>query len=57
VPSLVGVGSRGPFMHDGCAKTLADRFDPACGGDDRHGNTAGLSAGEIADLIAYMEAI
>ena len=26
VPSLVGVGTRGPFMHDGCAKTLDDRF-------------------------------
>ena len=33
VPSLVGIGSRGPFMHDGCAKTLADRFsNTACGG-------------------------
>jgi hypothetical protein len=56
VPSLVGVGSRGPFMHDGCAKTLTARFDVACGGD-RHGNIAGLSAGDIADLVAYMEAI
>src|SRR5262249_3635515 len=46
VPSLVGVGSRGPFMHNGCAKTLADRFGTACGGD-RHGNVSGLSAGEI----------
>ena len=32
VPSLVGIGTRGPFMHDGCAATLRDRFNPACGG-------------------------
>ena len=27
VPSLLGVGARAPFMHDGCATTLMDRFD------------------------------
>ena len=26
VPSLVGIGTRGPFMHNGCAATLRDRF-------------------------------
>lgn len=26
VPSLLGVGYRGPWKHDGCALTLADRF-------------------------------
>jgi hypothetical protein len=56
VPSLVGVGSRGPFMHNGCAGTLGDRFNPACGGD-KHGNTAGLTTSEIADLISYMQSI
>jgi hypothetical protein len=56
VPSLVGVGTRGPFMHDGCAKTLADRFDERCGGD-KHGNIRGLTSAEIADLIAFMQAI
>ena len=30
---------RAPYMHDGCATTLADRFTK-CGGDARHGNTA-----------------
>ncbi|NUP11061.1 MAG: cytochrome-c peroxidase [Polyangiaceae bacterium] len=53
VPSLVGVGMRGPFMHDGCAPTLIDRFDPACGGDE-HGDTSGLDAAELEDLVAYM---
>jgi len=56
VPSLVGIGSRGPFMHNGCAKTLAGRFDAACGGD-RHGATADLTGGQIADLVTYMQSI
>jgi hypothetical protein len=56
VPSLVGIGSRGPFMHNGCAKTLADRFNPACGGAN-HGNTSGLSPREITDLITYLQSI
>jgi cytochrome c peroxidase len=28
VPSLLGLALRSPFMHDGCAKTPAERFDP-----------------------------
>ena len=44
VPSLVGIGTRGPFMHDGCAATLRDRFNPACGGA-QHGMTDKLTAG------------
>ncbi len=28
VPTLTGVATRAPFMHDGCAATLHDRFDP-----------------------------
>ena len=57
VPSLVGIGSRGPFMHDGCAKTLAGRFDPACGGGDRHGKTSGMTPDEINDLVSYLQSI
>ena len=57
VPSLVGVGYRAPFLHDGCAETLRDRFDPECGGD-KHGNTKQLSDGQqIADLTAYLESL
>jgi cytochrome c len=57
VPSLVGIGSRGPFMHDGCAKTLADRFsNTACGGAN-HGKISGLGASEIADLVTYLQSI
>ena len=56
VPSLLAVSARAPFMHDGCAATLRDRFDPACGGE-RHGNTAALSETEIDELIAYLESL
>lgn len=57
VPSLVGIGDRAPFMHDGCAPTLRDRFTPECGGGDAHGKTSHLSEAEIADLIAYLETL
>lgn len=56
VPSLVDVGYRAPFMHDGCAKTLAGRFDPTCGGN-QHGNVASLSQAEKDDLVAYLESL
>ena len=56
VPSLVAVGYRAPFMHNGCAATLAGRFDPKCGGND-HGHTANLSEAERADLVAYLESL
>jgi mono/diheme cytochrome c family protein len=56
VPSLLGVGTRGPFMHDGCAATLRDRFNPTCGGD-RHGVTAQLTSAQIDDLIAYLNTL
>jgi mono/diheme cytochrome c family protein len=56
VPSLRGLALHAPFMHDGCAPTLAERFDPACGGD-KHGRTAQLSEGQMRDLIAYLETL
>jgi cytochrome c peroxidase len=57
VPSLVGIGYRAPFLHNGCAATLRDRFDPACGGGDQHGRTSGLSEQQLGDLIAYLETL
>jgi cytochrome c553 len=54
VPSLIGIANHPPFMHDGCAATLADRFDPSCGGGDRHGLTSTLPPEEVADLVAYL---
>jgi hypothetical protein len=56
VPSLVGIGTRGPFMHNGCAATLRDRFG-ACGGGDKHGVTSRLKSGQIDDLIAYLNTL
>jgi hypothetical protein len=56
VPSLLGVGARLPLMHTGCAKTLAERFNPKCGGAS-HGETQGLAAGDIADLVAYLDSL
>ena len=56
VPALRGVSFRTPLMHDGCAKTLADRFG-SCGGGDKHGHTSQLNAGEIGDLVAYLETL
>jgi len=55
VPSLLGVGARAPYMHDGSALTLADRFGPA--GGDLHGQTAQLNPAQIADLITYLESL
>jgi mono/diheme cytochrome c family protein len=57
VPSLVGVGYRAPFMHDGCAPTLAARFDPACGGGEEHGHTKDLTQEQLGDLVAYLESL
>jgi len=56
VPSLRGLGLRAPYMHDGCAKTLLERFDPACGGD-KHGKVSQLSAQDLGDLAAYLETL
>ncbi|XYI01820.1 c-type cytochrome [Sorangium sp. So ce1128] len=58
VPSLVRIGTRAPFMHDGCAATLKDRFvNPSCGGGDQHGKTSHLSEEQIDDLVAYLETL
>jgi hypothetical protein len=56
VPSLRGVGWRAPFLHTGCATTLADRFGP-CGGGDKHGHTSQLGPSDIADLTAFLETL
>lgn len=56
VPSLRGLAARAPYMHDGCAATLHDRFGP-CGGGDKHGVTSTLAADQIDDLVAYLETL
>ena len=55
VPSLHDVALRSPLMHDGCAKTLLDRFTvSSCGGGDQHGHTSQLTDSELSDLVAYV---
>jgi mono/diheme cytochrome c family protein len=56
VPSLIGVGERAPYLHDGCAATLEQRFDPSCGGS-KHGTTSQLAPAEIADMVAYLKTL
>ena len=57
VPSLKGIAARAPYLHDGCAKTLRDRFNEGCGGGDRHGQTSQLNEGELGDLVTYLETL
>jgi mono/diheme cytochrome c family protein len=57
VPSLVAVGYRAPYLHDGCAATLLDRFSPTCGGGDQHGHTQALSHAARADLVAFLQSL
>jgi hypothetical protein len=56
VPSLLGVAARAPYMHDGCAATLRDRFG-YCGGGDSHGKTSTLSEAQLSDLVAFLESL
>jgi hypothetical protein len=54
-PSLIGVGARGPWMHDGCATTLAMRFtDPTCGGTTHGGAVVGA---DVDALVAYLNTL
>ena len=57
VPTLMGIADRAPFMHDGCAKTLRDRFSADCGGGDKHGVTSHLTPAQMDDLVAYLETL
>jgi hypothetical protein len=54
VPRLVELAYRAPFLHDGRAPTLEDRFRPV-GGGDAHGLTSQLTAAQVSDLIAYLK--
>jgi cytochrome c peroxidase len=56
VPSLRGIAYRAPFMHDGCAATLRDRFTLGCGGAS-HGNTSQLSTESVDDLVAFLQTL
>ncbi len=55
-PSLVGINSRAPLFHDGCALTLTSRFS-VCGGGDSHGITSKLTNAERDDLVTFMRSL
>ena len=54
IPALIGVGARAPYLHDGRAATLTDRFNREIGGGDQHGKTSQLTTGQVADLVSYL---
>ncbi len=54
-PGLLGVGLRSPIFHDGCAKSVADRFG-ACGGT-AHGDPQVLNDSERADLVTFLRSL
>ena len=60
-PSLRNVARTAPYMHDGRFKTLAEVVDFYDRGGDRPSGGSlralGLSAGEKADLLAFLEAL
>ena len=55
VPPLLGVGWRAPFLHDGCARTIADRFTTCA--TEGHGNISALSSTDLGDLGAYLDSL
>lgn len=57
VPSLLGVGHRAPYQHDGCAPTLEAVLEGTCTEPDRHVPSSTLDAAERADLIAYLRSL
>jgi len=56
VPSLIGVGWRSPYLHDGRAPELVDRFNPGLAGD-LHGHTSQLSTTQIDELVSYLQTL
>jgi len=55
VPTLLGVWSSAPYLHDGSAMTLLDVLDHNV--NDRHGTTSTLTAQQKADLVAYLRSL
>jgi hypothetical protein len=53
VPRLHELWYRAPFMHDGRAATLRDRFGTA--GGTSHADVSALSQSDLDDLLAYLQ--
>jgi len=56
VPPLKGVGWRPPYLHNGCGTTLTAALDTTCAAGG-HGNAETLTAGQLADLVAYLTSL
>jgi cytochrome c peroxidase len=56
VPQLHGLGLRAPYMHNGCAATLKDRFSAGCGGDVRH-MVGMFTDAQLTDLISFLKTL
>lgn len=55
VPSLLGVSYRGPWMHDGCARTLEGTVLASCAGE---GHTIGTTdEHELGALFTYLRSL
>ncbi len=55
-PTLKGVWTGGPFLHDGSAPSLMHVLEDA-NPQDRHGKTSHLTRTEMEELIAYLKQI
>jgi cytochrome c peroxidase len=51
-PSLRGVGSRDTLLHDGRCRSLDEVFQK-----ERHPRGLALSAGDVADLVAFLKTL
>jgi len=56
-PTLLGVGTRQPLMHDGCAQTLEARFGLCGGAGDQHGVISQLDEAQRADLVEFLKTL
>lgn len=54
-PTLVGLAARPPYLHDGRAATLRDRFTR--GHTPGHGDLSRLSEEDVDDLTAYLASL
>jgi hypothetical protein len=55
-PMLVELWRTAPYLHDGSAPTLRDVLTTA-NAAGRHGDTQGLSAADLDDLVAYLASL
>lgn len=53
VPSLIGVGYRAPYFHDGCARTMEDRFGTC--NTPEHGDISVLNEDELGKLTQFLK--